>query len=141
MKHLGTKNKRIAVLNRLLLLCVMCFLSMPIALAQKHHSEPEVSIGGVYENLTAGKESGDLEGMRVIIFAAGGAYRAIVQSAEGGADDPQPNFAPVTVNGMNVEFAVGERKFTGTVAADGLRLKDHGLLKRKDCSAFFKVGP
>jgi hypothetical protein len=141
MKYLETKNKRLAVLNGLLLICVMCFLSMPIALAQKHHPEPEVSIGGVYENLTAGKESGDLEGMRVIIFAAGGAYRAIVQSAEGGADDPQPNFVPVTVNGMNVEFAVGERKFTGKVAADGLRLKDQGLLKRKDCSAFFKVGP
>ena len=141
MKDLTTKNKKLSVLNGLLLLCVICFLSTLTALAQNHHPKPEVSIGGVYENLTAGKESGDLEGMRVIIFAAGGAYRAIVQSAEGGAEDPQPNFVPLTVKGMNVDFSVGERKFTGTITADGLRLKDQGLLKRRDCSAFFKVGP
>jgi hypothetical protein len=125
----------------MLLICALCLLSIPAALAQKNHSRQQVSIGGVYENLTVGKDSGDLEGMRVVIFAAGGSYRAVVQAAEGGAEDPQPNFVPVTVKGMNVEFAVGERKFAGTITAVGLQLKGQGLLKRKACSSFFSTGP
>ena len=141
MIPVAMKDKGLSVRNRVLLICVMCLISMPIALAQKHHPRPQVSIGGVYENLTVGKGSGDLEGMRVVIFAAGGAYRAIVQEAQGGAEDPQPNFVPVTVNGKNVEFTVGERKFTGTISAAGLRLKDQGLLRRKPCASFFSVGP
>jgi hypothetical protein len=125
----------------MLLICAFCLLSIPATLAQKNHSRHQVSIGGVYENLTVGKDSGDLEGMRVIIFAAGGSYRAVVQVAEGGAEDPQPNFVPVTVKGMNVEFDVGERKFTGTITAAGLQLKEQGLLKRKSCSSFLSTGP
>ncbi|HYG81397.1 MAG TPA: hypothetical protein VD861_13460 [Pyrinomonadaceae bacterium] len=135
------KNGKLSAGNRVFLICVMCLLSMPVALAQKHHPRPEVSIGGVYENLTAGRESGDLEGMRVVILAAGGAYRAIVQIAQGGAEDPKPEFVDVEAKGMNVSFTVGEQKFTGTVTAAGLRLKDAGLLARKPCSAYFNAGP
>lgn len=142
MKHLEMKNKGLSVGNRVLLICAICLISMPIALAQKNHSRPAVSIGGVYENFTVGKGSGDLEGMRVVIFAAGGAYRAIVQSAEGGAEDPKPQFVEeVQVKGMTVTFA----GFTGTVTAAGLRLKNSdgniGLLRRKPCASFFSVGP
>jgi hypothetical protein len=120
---------------------VLCFMVsliiMPSAFAEKRHAQKTVSITGVYGgDFTVGQGSGDLEGMRVAIINAGNAYHAIVQIAEGGAEDPQPNFVPLTVKGMNVEFAVGERKFTGTVSAAGLRLKDEGLLKRKPCSSF-----
>jgi hypothetical protein len=142
MKDLETKNKGLAILNRVFLICAICLISMPVALAQKHHPRPAVSIGGVYENFTVGQESGDLVGMRVIIFAAGGAYRAIVQSAEGGAEDPQPKYIEdVQVKGMTVTFA----GFTGTVTAAGLRLKNsdgmNELLKRKPCAPLFNVGP
>ena len=141
MKQLKMKNKVLTVGDRVLLICAICLLSMPIALAQKHHSRPAVSIGGVYENFTVGKESGDLEGMRVVIFAAGGAYHAIVQTAQGGAEDPKPEFVDVQVKGMTVTFAGS----TGTVTAAGLRLKNsYGtteLLRRKPCASFFNVGP
>jgi hypothetical protein len=78
--------------------------------------------------------------MRVAIINAGNAYHAIVQIAQGGAEDPEPQFVPVNVKGMTVNFTVGEQKFTGTVTAAGLRLKTEGggteLLKRKPCSSY-----
>lgn len=58
---------------------------------------PAISVTGVYENITVGKGSGDLEGMRVSILSAGGGHYAIVQIAEGGAEDPKPEFVEVTV--------------------------------------------
>lgn len=119
---------------------VLCFMIsliiMPSAFAEKRHAQKTASIKGVYGDFTVGQGSGDLEGMRVVIVSAGDAYHAIVQIAEGGAQDPEPNFVPVTVKGMNVEFTVGERKFAGTVTAAGLNLKEQGLLKRKPCSSY-----
>jgi hypothetical protein len=108
------------------------------AFAQKQRNHPPVNIKGVYGDFTVGKGSGDLEGMRVVIFSAGDAYHAIVQIAEGGAEDPQPQYTTVTVKGTNVEFSVGEQKFAGTVSAAGLKLKTGGtdLLKRKPCSTY-----
>lgn len=126
---------------RALLFCMLCSIVVPTALAKKRPIQPPASIGGVYENFTVGKGSGDLEGMRVVIFAAGGAWRAIVQEAQGGAEDPKPEFVDVEVKGMNVNFSVGEQKFTGTVTAAGLNLKGQGLLKRKPCATYFSVGP
>ena len=141
MRPVKIKSGDLPAGRRVFLACVMCLISMPVALAQKHHTRPEVNVGGVYDNLTVGKESGDLEGMRVVILAAGGAYRAIVQIAQGGAEDPKPEFVDVEAKGMNVSFTVGEQKFSGTVSAAGLKLKDVGLLARKPCSAYFSVGP
>ena len=136
------KNKGLSVGLRVLLIGVVCLISLPVALAQKRHHQPAVSIGGVYENFTVGKGSGDLEGMRVIIFAAGGAYRAIVQSAQGGAEDPQPKYVEeVKVQGMTLTFD----GLTATVTAAGLKLKNSDgtteLLKRKPCAPFFSMGP
>ena len=48
------------------------------------------------------KSSGDLEGMRVVIVPAGGGYYAIVQIAQGGAEDPKPEFVPADVKGKSV---------------------------------------
>jgi|SRR5207253_6384256 len=103
---------------------------------------PAATVAGVYENFTIGKGSGDLEGMRVAIISAGGGYYAIVQIAQGGAEDPKPQFVEATVKGMTVTFTVGDQKFTGTASAATLRLKDSAgmthILKRKPCISLFR---
>ena len=80
--------------------------------------------------------------MRVVLVSAGGGYYAIVQIAQGGAEDPKPEFVEAKVKGTSVSFAVGGEKFTGTVTATGLRLKnssgDSQVLKRKPCSSYFR---
>ena len=107
-----------------------------------HYSRPAASVAGVYENITVGQGSGDLEGMRVVIVQAGGGYHAIVQVAQGGAEDPQPEFVTVNVKGMSVDFMAASTKYTGTVTATGLNLKnadgDTQTLKRKPCSTYFR---
>lgn len=114
------------------------------ASADNHYAQRGASVAGVYENFTVGKGSGDLEGMRVVIVAAGGGYHAIVQVAQGGAEDPQPEFVEVKVKGLNVEFTAGSQKYTGRVTAAGLTLKDSSgshLLKRKPCAEYFNMKP
>jgi hypothetical protein len=102
------------------------------------------SVTGVYERFTVGKGSGDLEGMRVTIFRAGAndAYHAIVQIAQGGAEDPEPVMVDVTIKGKRVSFAVDQAKFTGTVTAARLVIKQEGgsteYLARKPASSFFR---
>lgn len=141
MKQTKRKTTGFTVASYALLLCLLGSIAVPTALAKRRSAEPPANIGGVYEDFTVGKESGDLEGMRVAIFAAGGAYRAIVQIAQGGAEDPKPVFVTVEVKGMKISFTVEGQKYTGTVSAAGLTLKDVGLLKRKPCASFFSVGP
>jgi hypothetical protein len=100
------------------------------------------TVAGVYENFTVGKPSGDLEGMRIVIIPAGGGYHAMVQIAQGGAEDPKPEFVAATVNGMKIEFNVGDQKYTGTVSVAGLRVKDPDgkilMLKRRPCATLFR---
>lgn len=97
---------------------------------------------GVYENFTVGKESGDLIGMRVVIFPAGKTFYAMVQIAEGGAEDPKPVFVDVTVRGTTVSFTVNDKKYTGTISIAGLRLTDADgathVLKRRPCATLFR---
>lgn len=130
---------------RMVLVLALCLMLVPAALAKKRPLEPAVNVAGVYEDFTVGKESGDLEGMRVVIVAAGGAYHAIVQIAQGGAEDPQPEFVDVSVSGKNVQFKVNSDRYVGTVSAAGLKLKDSSgmtsLLKRKSCAAYFNARP
>jgi hypothetical protein len=130
-------------LVRAFLICVACLIVVPAALAKKPAVAPAAaSVAGVYENFTVGKGSGDLEGMRVVLVAAGNGHYAIVQIAQGGAEDPKPEFVPVTVKGMSVSFAVGDMKFDGTVTAVGLTVKGSDgskqLLRRKPCSTFIR---
>lgn len=126
---------------RLFLTLVICLIVIPTAPGRTPRTPAAVKVTGIYENFTVGKGSGDLEGMRVSILSAGGGYYAVVQIAQGGAEDPKPEFVEATVKGSNVSFAVGDRKFSGTVTAAGLRLKESGgeaeLLKRKPCSTLF----
>jgi L-serine deaminase len=113
---------------------------VPAALAKKRSAQSPASVKGVYEKFKVGEGSGDLEGMRVVIVSAADGHYAIVQIAQGGAEDPKPEFVAVKVKGMNIEFTVGEQKFTGTVTDSGLRIKgsdgDAQLLKRKPCSSY-----
>jgi hypothetical protein len=119
---------------------LVCLIIVPAALARKPGATKVPSLTGVYENFTVGKGSGDLEGMRVVLVAAGDGHYAIVQIAQGGAEDPKPEFVPVTTKGNKVNFAVGDEKFTGTVTATGLILKNSAgesqTLKRKPCSSY-----
>ena len=127
--------------TRALLPALICLIIAPTALAQKPGAQRTASVAGVYDNFTVGKGSGDLEGMRVVLVSAGNEYHAIVQIAQGGAEDPKPEWVPVQVKGSTVNFTVGDEKYTGTISAAGLRLKSSSsesrLLKRKPCSSYF----
>lgn len=126
---------------RLILFSIICFVSLSLTNA-KNFAQPIVTVSGVYENFTVGKGSGDLEGMRVVMVPAGDSYYAIVQIAQGGAEDPKPEFVQAEVKGKSVSFTVGEVKYTGSASAAGLTLKDSSgqtqVLKRKACTAYFK---
>ena len=98
---------------------------------------PAPAVNGVYENFTLGAGSGDLEGMRVVLFSAHDERYAIVQIAQGGAEDPVPELVKATVKGSKVEFTVGSEHYSGTVSAAGLKLNGR-LLKRKPAADFFK---
>jgi hypothetical protein len=107
------------LLVRAFLTSVICLIVIPTALARNSGAQPAATVAGIYDNFTVGKESGDLEGMRVVIVQAGGGYYAIVQIAQGGAEDPKPEFVQATVKGSSVSFAVGDEKFAGAVTATG----------------------
>lgn len=127
---------------RMTVVAAVCLAAATTIFAQQHRNHPAaVQIGGVYGGFTANSQSGDLDGMRVAIFAAGGAWRAIVQIAQGGAEDPAPHFVDVTVNGKKVDFSVDGTAYSGTISAAGLKLKDQGLLKRKTAASFFAYAP
>lgn len=99
-------------------------------------------VAGVYENFTVGKESGDLVGMRIVIIPAHDTFYAMVQIAQGGAEDPKPVFVDAAVKGNTVEFTVGDQKYTGIVSIAGFRVKDPDgqthVLKRRPCATLFK---
>lgn len=127
--------------TRIVLFSVVCLVGLTVAIT-KNFGQPIVTVPGVYENFTVGKESGDLEGMRVVIVPAGGGYYAIVQIAQGGAEDPKPEFVPAVVKGKTASFTVGDEKYTATATAAGLTVKSSGggteVLKRKPCASYFK---
>ena len=129
------------IIGRVVLLSIAGLVLLPFANA-KPVGQPIVTVPGVYENFTVGKGSGDLEGMRVVIVPAGDGYYAIVQVAQGGAEDPKPEFVPAVVKGKSVSFTAGEVKYTATVNATGMTVKDSSgqsqMLKRRACTAYFK---
>src|SRR6267142_1659273 len=101
----------------------VCMVVLTAAIV-KNFGQPIVTVPGVYENFAVGKGSGDLEGMRVVIIPAGDGHYAIVQIAQGGAEDPKPEFVPASIKGKSVSFSVGDDKYTGTATAGELTLKD-----------------
>src|SRR2546427_6135679 len=111
------------IISRIVLLSLVCTAVLTILIA-KNFGQPIVNVAGVYENFTVGKGSGDLEGMRVVIVPAGGGYYAIVQIAQGGAEDPKPEFVPAGVRRRDRGFCVGGDKNTRTPAAGGIKPKN-----------------
>ena len=76
--------------------------------------------------------------MRAVIVQAGGGHHAIFREAQGGEEDPQPEFGAVNVNGMSVDFTAGSTKYTAT----GLTLKNadgamQTLRRRRPCATYF----
>src|SRR2546421_1301669 len=127
--------------TRPILFSIVCLVVLTVAIT-RNFGQPIVTVPGVYESFTVGKGSGDLEGMRVGIVSAGGGYYAIVQIAQGGAENPKPEFVPADVKGKSVSFSVGDDKYSGTATAAGLMLKDASgqsySLKRKACASYFR---
>ena len=127
---------------RTFLVCVISLIATLSLTAAQKSTVPPVSIEGRYDDLTVGKPSGDLEGMRVILIDGGGGIYAIVQQAEGGAELPAPALAEVNVKGTEINFSIQlaghdqAEKFSGKVSAAGLRLQSGDqpfFLKRKKC--------
>lgn len=136
------------LIGRSVLLCSVVLVVASAALAQKR-SVPPVRIEGTYDNLHVGPpESGDLEGMRVMLIDGGGGIYAIVQEAAGGVELPAPALGEVTVKGNQISFTVtfpGQdeaQTFSGKVTASGLTLRRTSpaepgqgsfFLKRRKC--------
>ena len=127
---------------RVFFILAISVISISTATARRPPAQLVVIVPGIYETFNVGKDSGDLEGMRVTIISAGGGYYAIVQIAQGGAEDPKPEFVPAEVKGRTVSFSVGDQKYTGTVSATAMTVKssagDSHVLKRKACTTLFK---
>lgn len=123
---------------RTVLAFAVCMLLVPAILAQgRGRAGSAPAVKGIYENFTVGAGSGDLEGMRVVLFMAHDEYYAIVQIAQGGAEDPVPEMVKATVTGTKVGFVVGSETYNGTVTTAGLKINGT-LLKRKPCTDLFK---
>ena len=122
--------------NRALLLAVVVLTIAAAATAQTR-GRGTTPVNGIYENFTVGAGSGDLEGMRVVIFSAHDEHYAIVQIAQGGAEDPVPEMVKLSVTGMKVEFTVGSENYKGTISSAGLKLNG-SMLKRKPDANFFR---
>src|SRR5207245_1860618 len=110
-------------LTKVVVFSIACLIAITSAVAANFAPQPAATVAGVYEKFTVGKESGDLEGMRVVIVPAGGGYYAIVQIAQGGAEDPKPEFVPANVKGKSVSFSIGDDTYTGAATAAELTLK------------------
>ena len=132
------------LVTRTFMFSALCLVALLSASAQRYSAMPRVKITGVYEDIRVGKESGDLEGARVIITEGAGDYYALLQFAAGGAELPPPVLVKVTVKLTSITFTIprsdGEQaqKFTGIVTATGLKLRstpdDVYILKRKSCA-------
>jgi hypothetical protein len=122
---------------RTLLIAIVGLTIVAAATAQTRGTRSAPVINGVYENFTVGSGSGDLEGMRVVLFSAHDEHYAIVQIAQGGAEDPTPQLVKANVKGMKVDFTAGSETYTGTVSGAGLKINGR-LLRRKPNSDFFK---
>jgi len=122
---------------RSILLCAFCLLAFSSASAQKSSVKKTFHTEGVFSNITAG-EGGDYGGMQIYLTDSDGQFYATVTIAQGVLLPPVLVKVNVQVEARKIEFELpggdGARKFTGTVAADGLTLMEGGekmFLKRK----------
>ena len=125
------------VLLRSLLLCALLPAVYSSAPAQKKGPRPAVfHTEGVFSSIAAG-EGGDYGGMQVYLTDSDGQFYATVTIAQGVLLPPVLVKVKANVEQRKIEFELpggdAPRKFTGTVAADGLTLFEDGekvFLKR-----------
>jgi hypothetical protein len=124
------------VVLRGVLVCALCLTFIPAASAQQGHKSKTFHTEGVFGNIAAG-EGGDYAGMQLYLTDSDGQFYATVTVAEGVLLAPVLVKVKVQVEARKIEFELpggdGPRKFTGTVAADGLTLNEGGnkiFLKR-----------
>jgi hypothetical protein len=115
-------------------LCALCLMLFSTAPAQRKSESFHTE--GVFGNIAAG-EGGDYAGMQLYLTDSDGQFYATVTVAEGVLFPPVLVKVKVQVEARRIEFELpggdGPRKFTGTVAADGLTLTEGGnkiFLKR-----------
>ncbi len=123
-------------LTRIVLCCTFSLLAVSVASAQGGSKAKAFHTEGVFSSITAG-EGGDYGGMQIYLTDSDGQFYAAVTIAEGTLQAPVLVKVQVDVETRKIEFALpggeGSRKFTGTVAADGLTLfegKTKMFLKR-----------
>ena len=133
----GEMENQMKTFTRALLIAIVGLTIVVATTAQTRGRQQAPVVNGVYENFTVGAGSGDLEGMRVILFTAHDEHYAIVQIAQGGAEDPVPELVKANVKGTKVGFTVGSENYTGTVSSAGLRMNGQ-LLKRRPAADFFR---
>jgi hypothetical protein len=119
---------------------VLCFALVLAALADapaQGRSKPKsFHTEGLFGNITAGP-GGDYGGMQIYLTDSDGQFYATVTVAEGVLHAPVLVKVQANVEKRQIEFSLpggdGERKFTGTVTAEGLALVEDGnkiFLKR-----------
>ena len=133
------------LVTRTFMFSALCLVASFSVFAQRHSAVPTVKITGVYEDIKVGKESGDLEGTRLIIIEGSGDYYGLLQIAAGGPELPAPVLVKVTVKLTSITFTLPQsgdgqaQKFTGIVTTTGLKLRsspdDVYVLKRKSCAS------
>jgi hypothetical protein len=129
-------------LIRFTLCCLLCFLIVQTALAQKQRRKSEAAWGvpEIYSNLSLELETGDVGGMQVVLLHSYNGDWAAVIIASGVPDDPV--LVPVKTDYPNIEFTLpsappyeGWGKFTGKITRAGMLLWNRGervgLLRRQ----------
>ncbi|WKE66661.1 hypothetical protein PVT67_05295 [Gallaecimonas kandeliae] len=98
-------------------------------------------ISGIYSNLEYNEEGGDFLGMEVFIFPSGGegAYKALVQIAEGGF--PFSALVSVKVAGLQVEFTLPKGgEYSGVHFSGSIRKNELILLENQGSKEHLKRG-
>lgn len=117
-------------------------LTLP-AFSQNKKDQASYPVEGIYSNLQFCSETGDVEGMRVIILRSGANnYHVVAQLASGGM--PEPVLVKADRKGNKITFTIPVElpgfpmeTFSGTVFSNGLSLKSKNykmVLKRLKCN-------
>lgn len=126
----------------------VCVLVVASSMAQKKATAKKFTTSGYYNGIEmTSKESGDYCCMSVYLTQSSDKTFALVTMAEGTIFDPVLVEAKMSGKDMrNIEFTMpnenGDRKYTGTVSAASLTLKQDGtksVLKRQCASTYSDI--
>jgi hypothetical protein len=133
------KEESLKVTTRFILCCLFCLSLASLTSAQQSKSSKAQSFNtsGTFSSITA-TDGGDYVGMEIYLTDSDGQFYATVTIAQGVLLPPVLVKVQMQVEARKLEFTLpgqdGSRKFTGTVAANGLTLTENGeshLLNRK----------